>query len=85
MAKQPAISELVIAAQTGDGRSFAELVRIYQDIAVAYAIALLGDYPSPKTRRRRRSSKRIARCPGSAIRERSRRGFGESSSSIAIG
>jgi hypothetical protein len=35
---------LVAAPQIGDDRSFAELVRIYQDIAVAYTTALLGDY-----------------------------------------
>jgi len=34
----------VRAAQAGDDPSFAELVRSYQDIAVAYAAAILGDY-----------------------------------------
>lgn len=32
------------AAQTGDDFSFAELVRAYQNIAVAYATSILGDY-----------------------------------------
>jgi DNA-directed RNA polymerase specialized sigma24 family protein len=35
---------LVQAAQTGDDIAFAELVRSYQDIAVAYAASILGDY-----------------------------------------
>jgi len=35
---------LVLAAQGGDDVSFAELVRRYQDIAVAYATSILGDY-----------------------------------------
>lgn len=38
------ISSLVHAAQTGDEFAFAELVRVYQDIAVAYATSILGDY-----------------------------------------
>jgi RNA polymerase sigma factor (sigma-70 family) len=38
------ITSLVRAAQAGDGPAFAELVRSYQDIAVAYAAAILGDY-----------------------------------------
>ena len=35
---------LVRAAQAGDEPAFAELVRAYQDLAVAYATARLGDY-----------------------------------------
>lgn len=38
------ITSLVRAAQAGDDLSFAELVRDYQDIAVAYAASILGDY-----------------------------------------
>ncbi len=38
------ITSLVRAAQAGDDLAFAELVRAYQDIAVAYATSLLGDY-----------------------------------------
>src|ERR1044071_8638549 len=38
------ITFFVRAAQAGDDLAFAELVRAYQDIAVAYASALLGDY-----------------------------------------
>jgi RNA polymerase sigma factor (sigma-70 family) len=38
------ITSLVRAAQTGDDLAFAELVRSYQDIAVAYAAAILRDY-----------------------------------------
>jgi len=34
----------VRAAQAGDDPSFAELVRSYQDLAMAYAAAILGDY-----------------------------------------
>jgi RNA polymerase sigma factor (sigma-70 family) len=34
----------VQAAQKGDELAFAELVRVYQDIAVAYATSILGDY-----------------------------------------
>lgn len=34
----------VRAAQTGDEFAFAELVRAFQDIAVAYAASILGDY-----------------------------------------
>src|SRR5688572_23691733 len=46
--KEAAISEqlttLVRSAQAGDDLSFAELVRRYQDIAVAYASSFLGDF-----------------------------------------
>jgi RNA polymerase sigma factor (sigma-70 family) len=38
------ITLLVCAAQAGDDLSFAELVRNYQDIVVAYATSILGDY-----------------------------------------
>jgi RNA polymerase sigma factor (sigma-70 family) len=38
------ITPLVRAAQTGDELAFAELVRLYQDIAVAYATSILGNY-----------------------------------------
>lgn len=38
------ITALVIAAQKGDDLAFAGLVHAYQDIAVAYAAAILGDY-----------------------------------------
>lgn len=38
------ISSLVQAAQSGDEFSFATLVRSYQDLAVAYATSILGDY-----------------------------------------
>jgi RNA polymerase sigma factor (sigma-70 family) len=37
-------SLLVLHAQGGDERSFAELVRLHQNRAVAYATAILGDY-----------------------------------------
>ena len=35
---------LVGAAQTGDERAFAALVAAFQDVAVAYATSLIGDY-----------------------------------------
>ncbi|MCI0391099.1 MAG: sigma-70 family RNA polymerase sigma factor [Acidobacteria bacterium] len=38
------ITSLVRAAQAGNDLAFAELVRIYQDIAVAYATSILKDY-----------------------------------------
>ncbi|MFN8003609.1 MAG: RNA polymerase sigma factor [Acidobacteriota bacterium] len=38
------VTLLVRRAQTGDEVAFAELVRLYQDIAVAYATSILGDY-----------------------------------------
>jgi len=38
------ITSLVRAAQAGDDLAFAELVRAYQDIAVAYATSILGDF-----------------------------------------
>jgi RNA polymerase sigma factor (sigma-70 family) len=38
------VGSLVRAAQAGDERAFEELVRSFQDLAVAYATALLGDY-----------------------------------------
>ncbi|MGH7452220.1 MAG: sigma-70 family RNA polymerase sigma factor, partial [bacterium] len=38
------ITSFVRAAQAGDDPSFGELVRSYQDVAVAYAAAILGDY-----------------------------------------
>ena len=38
------ITSLTRAAQTGDDLAFAELVRSYQDIAVAYAAAILRNY-----------------------------------------
>ena len=37
-------SDLVTAAQTGDEHAFADLVRDYQDMAVAYATSILGDF-----------------------------------------
>jgi RNA polymerase sigma factor (sigma-70 family) len=37
-------SALVLASQAGDERAFATLVRSYQDLAVAYATGILGDY-----------------------------------------
>lgn len=37
-------ASLVRAAQAGDDHAFTELVRAYQDIAVAYATSVLGDY-----------------------------------------
>src|SRR5215510_9443153 len=36
---------LVRAAQAGDDLAFSELVRAYQDVAVAYATSILRDYP----------------------------------------
>src|SRR5262249_42019684 len=38
------ITSLVRAAQIGDDLAFAELVRAYQDIGVAYGTSILGDY-----------------------------------------
>jgi RNA polymerase sigma-70 factor, ECF subfamily len=38
------ITALVRAAQQGDEFAFTELVRAYQNIAVAYATSILGDY-----------------------------------------
>jgi DNA-directed RNA polymerase specialized sigma24 family protein len=38
------VAPLARAARAGDGHAFAALVRAYQDIAVAYATSLLGDY-----------------------------------------
>jgi RNA polymerase sigma factor (sigma-70 family) len=38
------VTSLVRAAQAGDAHAFAELVRAYQDLAVAYATSILGDY-----------------------------------------
>lgn len=38
------ITSLVGAAQTGDALAFARLVHAYQDMAVAYAMSVLGDY-----------------------------------------
>jgi DNA-directed RNA polymerase specialized sigma24 family protein len=38
------IAALVRAAQQGDEFAFTELVRAFQDIAVAYATSILGDY-----------------------------------------
>lgn len=38
------VTLLVRRAQTGEEVAFAELVRLYQDIAVAYATSILGDY-----------------------------------------
>ncbi|MGH9939887.1 MAG: sigma-70 family RNA polymerase sigma factor, partial [Blastocatellia bacterium] len=38
------ITSLARAARAGDDLAFAELVRAYQDIAVAYATSILGDY-----------------------------------------
>ena len=38
------IAEAVRAARGGDDLAFAELVRAYQDVAVAYAASILGDY-----------------------------------------
>ena len=38
------ITSLARAAQAGDDIAFAELVRAYQDIAVAYATSILGDH-----------------------------------------
>jgi DNA-directed RNA polymerase specialized sigma24 family protein len=37
-------SALVRLGQAGDADAFAELVRAYQDLAVAYATSILGDY-----------------------------------------
>jgi uncharacterized protein len=42
--KKETITALVRAAQQGDQSAFAELVRAYQNIAVAYATSILGDY-----------------------------------------
>jgi RNA polymerase sigma factor (sigma-70 family) len=39
-----AVASLVRAAQGGDERAFADLVRGFQDLAVAYATSILGDY-----------------------------------------
>ncbi len=36
--------DLIIAAQSGDEQAFAALVRDFQDIAVAYATSILGDF-----------------------------------------
>ncbi|MGH9768536.1 MAG: sigma-70 family RNA polymerase sigma factor, partial [Blastocatellia bacterium] len=38
------VVSLIRAAQAGDDLAFAELVRAYQDIAVAYAVSILRDY-----------------------------------------
>lgn len=43
-ANKERIISLVRAAQAGDALAFAEIVRFYQDIAVAYAASILGDY-----------------------------------------
>ncbi|HYE76044.1 MAG TPA: hypothetical protein VEF04_22045, partial [Blastocatellia bacterium] len=37
------LTSFVQVAQAGDDFAFAELVRAYQDIAVAYATSILGD------------------------------------------
>jgi RNA polymerase sigma factor (sigma-70 family) len=37
-------ADLVSAAQAGDDHAFADLVRLYQDMAVAYATSILGDF-----------------------------------------
>src|SRR5215470_4181880 len=42
--KKETITALVRAAQQGDEFAFTELVRAFQDIAVAYATSILGDY-----------------------------------------
>ena len=39
------ITTLVRAAQAGDDLAITEMVRVYQDMAVAYATSILGDYP----------------------------------------
>ena len=44
MLDQEKLTSLVRAAQTGDSLAFAELVRAFQDMAVAYATAILRDY-----------------------------------------
>ncbi len=44
MTDRKRITALVRAAQTGDDLAFNELVRSYQDIAVAYAMSVLGDF-----------------------------------------
>lgn len=44
MPKKREIIPLVRAAQAGDDRAFAELVRAYQDVAVAYAVSILRDH-----------------------------------------
>lgn len=44
MPEEEKITSFVQAAQTGDERAFAELVRAFQDIAVGYATSILGDY-----------------------------------------
>lgn len=43
-ANKQKITLFVRAAQAGDEIAFAELVRAYQDLAVAYAASILGDY-----------------------------------------
>ncbi|HSL71756.1 MAG TPA: sigma factor, partial [Longimicrobiales bacterium] len=43
-AEKDRVARLVRSAQAGDDRAFAELVRSYQDIAVAYATSILRDY-----------------------------------------
>lgn len=44
MPDKETVTSLVRTAQAGDEFAFAELVRAYQDIAVAYATSILGDY-----------------------------------------
>ncbi|HEY7183393.1 MAG TPA: sigma-70 family RNA polymerase sigma factor, partial [Blastocatellia bacterium] len=44
MREKETIAALVRAAQQGDEFAFTELVRAFQDIAVAYATSILGDY-----------------------------------------
>lgn len=44
MQEKETITALVRAAQQGDEFAFTELVRAYQNIAVAYATSILGDY-----------------------------------------
>jgi RNA polymerase sigma factor (sigma-70 family) len=41
---QKRITSLVLAAQAGDEHAFAELVRVCQDVAVAYAASILRDF-----------------------------------------
>ena len=47
------LSSLVIRAQTGDRIAYDGIVRRFQDMAVGYASALLGDFHLLRTRRRR--------------------------------
>ena len=77
------VGVLVSTAQAGDESAFAELVRLHQNRAVAYATAILGDYQLAEDAAQEAFVDAFRNCGRCASQAPSAAGSARSSSSTA--